>query len=97
VGTRPNPKKKPIPNSPIKNLFVKQRETLKFPQKQKLQLVTLFSVRLRQLPFSEPPQKNSNQSKLSKTPPIDLISAHSRRPIIKGPPPDLILFVTRLL
>jgi hypothetical protein len=97
VGTRPNPKKNPIPNSPKQNLFVNQRETLKFLQKQKLQLVTQFSVHLRELPFSEPPPKNSNQSKLSKTPPIDLISANSRRPIIKGPHPDLILSVTRYL
>jgi hypothetical protein len=95
VGIRPNPKKTPIPNSPKKILFVKQRENLKFLQNIKVQLVTLISVYLRMLPFSDRPPKSPINQKIPKPQPNDpnLSSFHS--PIIKGRPADLILYVTR--
>jgi hypothetical protein len=45
------------PNSSNQFLFAKQRESLRFPQKQEPHLATLFPVRLREHPFSEIPQK----------------------------------------
>jgi hypothetical protein len=62
-----------------------------------MQLVTLFSVSLRVFPFSEVQPKTRKPKNLPKTHSIPQFSAHSRRPIIKGLRPDLILFVTRYL
>jgi hypothetical protein len=86
-----NPQKSPNLNPPTRILFVNQREPLKFPQNKKLQLVTLFSVSLRVLPFSELAPKIQSTQKTSNSYPIDLILANSRRPIIKGLRTDLIL------
>jgi hypothetical protein len=97
VGPRPKPQKSPILNSPIKFLFAKQREILKFLQNKKRHLVTLFLVSLRVFPFSElDPKKFQTQNQFNSGQ-TTLISAISHRPIIKGRRADLIFFVTRYL
>jgi hypothetical protein len=64
VSPRPKTQKPPNLNSPTSILFVIQRKTAEFPQNIFIHLVTLFPVRLRVHPFSEPhsknPAKNSN-------------------------------------
>jgi hypothetical protein len=97
VDPRSNPSITPISNSPKIFLFVIQRKSLKFPQIKFLHLVTLFPVCLRVLPFSELLLKKFQTLKLPKFHPIPHFLALSRRPIIKGLRPDLILSVTRLL
>jgi hypothetical protein len=97
VDTRPNPQKTPTSNSPNKILFAKQRENPNFLQNIFLQLATLFSVCLRVFPFWKDSPKKYNPKIPIQSRSIDLISAISRRPIIKGLPTDLILSVTRLL
>jgi hypothetical protein len=97
VDSRPKPKKPSNPSSPKTFLFVNQRKSLKFPQNKKIHLVTLFSVHLRVFPFSDQPLKTSNPQKLSESRSIDPVLAISRRPIIKGLRPDLILSATRYL
>jgi hypothetical protein len=90
VGIRPNPKKKPILNSPQTILFAIQHKIAKFLQNNKLQLVTLFSVCLRVLPFSEPPLKipttknRTNSGQTLKIPPFLTV------PLLRDP--ELILF-----
>jgi hypothetical protein len=95
VDHRPKLQKTPNLNSPKQILFTNQRKTPNFPQDKKRQLVTLFSVYLRVLPFSEPLFSKTQILKVPKPAPIPLFLANSHRPIIKGPPPDLILYITR--
>jgi hypothetical protein len=65
VESRVKPSKIPNPISPNNILFVKQRETVKFPQKLFLHLVTLIPVCLRDLPFSELGPKTQSTQKTS--------------------------------
>jgi hypothetical protein len=74
------PKKSPFLDSPKKIPFVNQRENLKFLQNIKVQLVTLFSVYLRVLPFSDQPQKSPIPQNLSRLPSIDPFLSLSRSP-----------------
>jgi hypothetical protein len=67
------PKKSPNLNSPNPILFAIQRKTAEFPQNKKRHLATLFSVRLRVLPFSEFPPLKFQSQKLSNSQPFDLI------------------------
>jgi hypothetical protein len=62
VEPRTKPQKSPTSNSPIKFLFVNQREPFKFPHYKVFHLVTLFSVCLRLLPFFELSPKKTNPS-----------------------------------
>jgi hypothetical protein len=59
VELRPEPQKNPNLNSPKEILFVIQRKTAEFPQDKNLQLVTLFLVCLRVLPFWKDSPKKS--------------------------------------
>jgi hypothetical protein len=95
VDPRLKLKKTSNPNSSKKILFAKQRETLKFPQNRKVQLVTLFSVHLRVFPFSDQPQKIQFPKKFPSFLQLTHNSAHLVVPFIKGLRTDLILFVTR--
>jgi hypothetical protein len=88
VKSQNRPKSKP----PILILFGNQRKIPKFPQNIFLQLVTLFSVYLRVLPFSEVQPKTRKPKNLSNFRSIPSNLAHSRRPIIKGLRPDLIFY-----
>jgi hypothetical protein len=92
VEHRAKTQKSPFLNSPKNILFAKQREFPKFLQNNFLHLVTLFSVDLRVLPFSEPllkiPTKNSN-SNPGQNPSIPPILAV---PLLRDP--ELILFYT---
>jgi hypothetical protein len=97
VDTRLKTQKNPILNSPIPNLFAIQRKTPKFPPNKKLHLVTLFSVCLRVFPFSELDPKTQTTKNLFNPAQLTQSSAISHRPILKGPPTDLIFFVTRYL
>jgi hypothetical protein len=90
VDPRVKPQKIPILNSPVSILFVNQRETTKFLQNFFLHLVTLFSVRLRVLPFSEVTPQNQITKNLFKVPQLTINSAISHRPLIRDR--KLILF-----
>jgi hypothetical protein len=92
VAPRPKTPKTPNLNSPSLILFAIQRKKAKFLQNSFVHLVTLFSVYLRVLPFSEVPPQKPNPQKTSQIRPKPRISAHSRRPIIKGLRPDLIFY-----
>jgi hypothetical protein len=95
VEPRVKPKKTPKSDSPNSILFVNQRRILKFPQNTNVQLVTLFPVDLRVLPFSEFPLKKSKPQNLFNSYPFDPNLSLFSRSLIRGPPTDLILFVTR--
>jgi hypothetical protein len=90
VEPRANPKKTLISNSSKIIPFVIQRKIAKFPQTQLIQLVTLFSVCLRVLPFSEPsleiqaPKSATNPDQTAQIPLIP------HGPLIRDP--MLILF-----
>jgi hypothetical protein len=90
VEPRPKPQKTLNINSPKYILFVKQRKNPKFLQNIKPHLVTLFSVRLRVLPFSDHLPKTQNSQNCSNYPQSTAILAHSRRPILRDH--GLILF-----
>jgi hypothetical protein len=76
------------PNSPNNILFVKQRKSLRFPQKQEPHLVTLIPVCLREHPFFELSPKNPNfHSNLSNCHSKAQNPAYLVVPI-KGPPAD---------
>jgi hypothetical protein len=95
VDPRANHQKIANSNSPNQILFVIQRKTAKFLQKQFPHLVTQFPVCLRDLPFSELAPKFSNSQILSNSHTKPPISAFSRRPLIMGRRADLIFYVTR--
>jgi hypothetical protein len=95
-GPTPKPQKKSLKSKwPCTRSFAIQRRIQKFLQNIKLQLVTLISVCLRDLPFSEPGPKTQFPKKLSNFPSVDPIFGSLSSSLIRGPHPDLILFVTR--
>jgi hypothetical protein len=95
ADSRPKPKKSLNPNSPKPILFVNQRRTPKFPQNIKPHLVTLFSVVLREHPFSEPGLQKIQLSNLPNSHAIDHNFSHLSPSYIKGTTDCLILTATR--
>jgi hypothetical protein len=71
VEPLPQPPKITNLSSPKNILFAKQRDFPRFPQNNKLHLVTLFPVDLRVHPFSELPPKKVKPSKSFKFHPVD--------------------------
>jgi hypothetical protein len=91
VEPLPKTKKTPNLNSPKFILFAIQRKNPIFPQNKKHHLVTLFSVYLRDLPFSEMfPQKSQNPKNVSNSYPVGPFYPFLTVPI-KGQPADSLI------
>jgi hypothetical protein len=87
--------KSPKSQRPQPILFAIQCKFSNSPKYTNVQLVTLFPVQLRVLPFSDDSSKNPRSQTQSKTHPIGPFYLASSQSLIKGLRPDLILFVIR--